>query len=126
MKIFAMGRRHSGLYFLDTSASFASSTTLYGAHFDLWHWRLGHPVPSLFFRLKTLDSKISFNNQCTCTICPLAKHSRLPFPSSIISTTTCFELIHMDVWGPYKTPSLAGAKYFLTVVDDFSRLKGFF
>lgn len=27
----------------------------------------------------------------------------------------------MDLWGPYKTPTHDGHKYFLTVVDDLSR-----
>lgn len=30
-------------------------------------------------------------------------------------------MIHVDIWGPYSTPSLNGSKYFLTIVDDFSR-----
>ena len=32
-----------------------------------------------------------------------------------------FELIHVDLWGPYKSPALNGAHYFFTIVDDFSR-----
>ena len=32
-----------------------------------------------------------------------------------------FELIHYDIWGAYRVPSLCGAQYFLTVVDDASR-----
>ncbi|GJY26193.1 cysteine-rich receptor-like protein kinase 8 [Tanacetum coccineum] len=32
-----------------------------------------------------------------------------------------FELIHMDTWGPYKVPTNGKFKYFLTIVDDFSR-----
>ena len=32
-----------------------------------------------------------------------------------------FELIHCDLWGPYRTVSSCGASYFLTIVDDFSR-----
>ena len=32
-----------------------------------------------------------------------------------------FELIHMDVWGPYFEPDRCGHHYFLTVVDDFSK-----
>ena len=32
-----------------------------------------------------------------------------------------FELIHVDLWGPYRTPSHSGARYFLTIVDDYSR-----
>jgi len=32
-----------------------------------------------------------------------------------------FALIHCDIWGAYRTPSLCGAHYFLTIVDDASR-----
>ena len=31
-----------------------------------------------------------------------------------------FELLHCDLWGPYKTTS-CGSKYFLTILDDYSR-----
>jgi len=30
-------------------------------------------------------------------------------------------LIHVDIWGPYSIPSIHGHKYFLTIVDDYSR-----
>lgn len=33
-----------------------------------------------------------------------------------------FELIHIDVWGPYHTRTHQGHRYFLTTVDDYSRL----
>lgn len=36
-------------------------------------------------------------------------------------TSRIFELIHCDLWGPYRTSSHSGAKYFLTIVDDYSR-----
>lgn len=32
-----------------------------------------------------------------------------------------FELIHCDLWGPYRTTSICGSKYFLTILDDFTR-----
>jgi hypothetical protein len=51
----------------------------------------------------------------------LAKPTRLKFPLSCISTIRCFELIHFDIWGPYTKTDSSGAKFFLTVVDDFSR-----
>ncbi|GJW71743.1 ribonuclease H-like domain-containing protein [Tanacetum coccineum] len=31
------------------------------------------------------------------------------------------DLVHLDLWGPYKMASREGFKYFLTIVDDFSR-----
>lgn len=118
---FATGKRHGGLYLLELSPPPFASTTLPGSHFDLWHWRLGHPAFSLSPQLKVLDNTISISNKCTCIVCPLAKQTRLPFPNSMISTSFCFELIHLDVWGPYRIPSMSGARYFFIVVDDFSR-----
>ncbi|GJW36425.1 putative RNA-directed DNA polymerase [Tanacetum coccineum] len=44
-----------------------------------------------------------------------------PFPVSTTKTHACFDLIHCDIWGKYRTPSLTRASYFLTIVDDFSR-----
>jgi len=35
-------------------------------------------------------------------------------------------MIHCDIWGPYRHPSLSGAHYFLTVVDDFTRFTWIF
>lgn len=46
-----------------------------------------------------------------------------------MSTSTSkhhFELFHVNIWGPYKTPTLSGAKYFLTVVKDFQDVPGYF
>lgn len=60
-------------------------------------------------------------NNRVCDSYVRAKHTRLSFPNSYIKTIACFELIHCDIWGSYRTPSLTGAHYFLTVVDDYSR-----
>ena len=57
-----------------------------------------------------------------CDVCPKAKQHRLPFPLSTISTVCTFELIHVDTWGPYHTKTHGGQRYFLTIVDDFSRV----
>lgn len=38
-----------------------------------------------------------------------------------IGTTRPLELLHMDLAGPTKTESLGGKKYFVLVVNDFSR-----
>jgi len=51
----------------------------------------------------------------------MAKMHRLPFNNSNISTTQSFQLLHMDLWGPYRVANVSGACYFLTIVDDFTR-----
>lgn len=56
------------------------------------------------------------------TICPLAKQHRLSFPNNETKTSKIFGLIHCDIWGPHFAPSLDGLKFFLTIVDDYSRI----
>nr|GEU83286.1 retrovirus-related Pol polyprotein from transposon TNT 1-94 [Tanacetum cinerariifolium] len=43
------------------------------------------------------------------------------FSGSAVSSVA-FHLIHMDTWGPYKVPTNGKFRYFLTIVDDFSRV----
>lgn len=57
----------------------------------------------------------------TCGICLRAKQTRDCFQLSTNKTTRVFEMIHCEVWGTYITPSSSGARYFLTIIDDFSR-----
>lgn len=51
----------------------------------------------------------------------MAKCTRLSFPVSTSKTSKIFELLHIDVWGKYKTPTYNNQSYFLTIVDDYSR-----
>ncbi|XP_075099517.1 uncharacterized protein LOC142176283 [Nicotiana tabacum] len=57
----------------------------------------------------------------SCGVCPLAKQAKLPFPTSRDRVKNVFELLHMDVWGPFRIATHDGNKYFLTIVDDYSR-----
>ncbi|KAL4274119.1 hypothetical protein GQ457_13G011820 [Hibiscus cannabinus] len=68
-----------------------------------------------------LNSKIPACNKTDCTVCHLAKHKRLPFPVSQSVSDYCFDLVHIDTWGPFPVKSLYGHSYFLTIVDDKSR-----
>lgn len=63
--------------------------------------------------------------ECRCDVCPQAKQTRLPFPKSQSFTKASFQLLHMDVWGLYHTPKHLKEKYFLTIIDDFSRATWF-
>ena len=45
----------------------------------------------------------------------------MPFDLSSIHSTTPFQLIHIDTWGPYYTKNYQNQSYFLTIVDDFTR-----
>ena len=86
----------------------------------LWHLRLGHPSYGVLSSLPVLDNNV-VNHTDSCDICFTAKQTRVVFQESSNKATAQFELIHCDVWGPYRTPSSCGAVYFLTIVDDYSR-----
>ena len=99
----------------------ATSTPVSSQSSSIWHVRLGHPSD---VKLNTLSHVIpTLKPSCNkhCQICPMAKLKRLPFPFHNKISSCAFDLIHMDVWGPYSTPNLDGFKYFLIVVDDATR-----
>ena len=87
---------------------------------SLWHSRLGHPSSQRLALLQSIVPEIGFcnsNKVFDCSFFSLAKQKRLPFHSSTHVSFSCFDLVHVDIWGPYSTPSLNGSKYFLTIVD---------
>ncbi|GJY75347.1 cysteine-rich receptor-like protein kinase 8 [Tanacetum coccineum] len=116
------GILHGGLYLLPfTSTPKSSSPTLLSSisNSHLWHTRLGHTPLQTIKKIKDIPV-FSYSSDSKCTICPLAKHHVLPFPISTSHAKSKFELVHIDVWGPYKHPTLNKCTYFLTIIDDFS------
>lgn len=68
-----------------------------------------------------VKNNISSINENPCCICPLAKLHRLPSLNNIHTIVRHFELIHYDLWKPCSTAAYDGSKYFLAIVDDFTR-----
>ena len=87
----------------------------------LWHCRLGHMSEK---GLKILHSRFPYISSFvddSCHICHLAKQKHLPYSLSDNKASTSFQLLYLDIWGPYSVSTLHGHRYFLTIVDDFSR-----
>ena len=57
-----------------------------------------------------------------CDACLQAKHTRNQFANSENKAEHSFELIHCNIWGPYRIPASCDARYFLTLIDDASRV----
>ncbi|KAL3346144.1 hypothetical protein AABB24_024872 [Solanum stoloniferum] len=51
----------------------------------------------------------------------MARQTRMSFPNSTSFSSKPFDLLHLDLWGPYHMPTHDHYKYFLTIVDDHSR-----
>nr|GEV04349.1 retrovirus-related Pol polyprotein from transposon TNT 1-94 [Tanacetum cinerariifolium] len=87
--------------------------------YGLWHHRLGHVSD---VKLKQIhETSVSKSNHDNCLSCPMAKFTKLPYSISESYSTSVFELIHIDIWGPYKVPTNRKFRYFLTMLDDCSR-----
>lgn len=91
-------------------------------HVLLWHQRLGHPnfaylkklMPHLFSNIHLCELK--------CDTCILAKQTRASYIPKGYESSSPFNLIHLDIWGPSRVASINGAKWFITFVDDHTRL----
>jgi len=89
---------------------------------SLWHRRLGHPSSGvLSFLPNSLGVVFKRDNNQVCDICYRAKQMRNQFHVSHNKEKCVFDLIHCDIWGPYRESSFCGAHYFFTIVDDASR-----
>ncbi|GJW67998.1 ribonuclease H-like domain-containing protein [Tanacetum coccineum] len=87
-----------------------------------WHQRLGHPGGEVLRRLVS-SNFISCNKEkppVLCHACQLGKHVKLPFVSSDTVISSCFDIIHSDVWTS-PIPSLSGFKYYVLFLDHYSQ-----
>ena len=82
--------------------------------------RLGHSSLSL---LKKLYPQIFSLSTLNSESCQYAKFHRVHLSPKINKQVSSpFELVHSDVWGPCPVMSPTGFKYFVTHMDDFSRV----
>jgi len=72
-----------------------------------WHRKMGHC---------NLDNK----EHKKCEVCIHTKMKNLPFKPVRNKSKRIFELVHIDLVGPI-TSSIYNNKYFVTIIDDFSR-----
>ena len=84
----------------------------------LWHTRLGH-APTAVLKLVPVQGITS--TLLPCDSCMLAKQTRQAFPHSNSVSSNVFDLVHVDLWGPYKHKTHNNCSMFLTIVDDKSK-----
>lgn len=110
-KMIGSAERRKGLYYLRANTNHASngncfnvqSSTGHATDGMLWHMRLGHMgIDRMKDVHKQQPSVVPSIEYINCDVCPLAKQKRLPFPVSASHSSSPFDLIHIDIWGPYK------------------------
>ncbi|CAI7825100.1 unnamed protein product, partial [Closterium sp. NIES-53] len=96
----------------------------------LWHHRLGHPsLP----RLRGMHSRLLVSGlprslpplppspAPPCLPCAEGRQRAAPHSSSFPPTTAPLQTLHMDVWGLAHVSGQGRERYFLLVVDDYTR-----
>ncbi|GJP38931.1 hypothetical protein CLOM_g23340 [Closterium sp. NIES-68] len=113
---------------VETSAAWAKASSRSGeADWETWHERLYHVNFPMLQKLvndgslKGLEVKGGVKEIGSCPTCLETKFSKFPFNSTTGPAKTPLALVHMDVVGPTRAPSLSGSRYFLTIVDDHTR-----
>lgn len=127
-KVKSEGTVSNGLYHMCNSMSpnlnlqcLAVSKASLSEQYTLWHNRLGHAPAS---KLKYIDciKHCAGVTEQICLTCPMAKFTKLPFSASDSYAAKAFELIHTNIWGPYRVCTRQKFRYFLTIVDDHTRM----
>lgn len=119
-RMIGSGARVGGLYMLKTSPVLVINQ-VHVYKVELWHQLLGHLPMRKLNILKIFEPTIDCNKDIIFDVCHLAKQHRLPFIISDNKTSAIYELIHIDIWGPFSSTTYHGYKYFFTIVDDFSK-----
>ncbi|CAI7921706.1 unnamed protein product [Closterium sp. NIES-54] len=96
----------------------------------LWHHRLGHPSMP---RLRGMASRALVSGlprslpplppgpAPTCVPCVEGRQRATPHSSSFPPTEAPLQTLHMDMWDPARVRGQGHERYFLLVVDDYSR-----
>ncbi|CAI5521178.1 unnamed protein product [Closterium sp. Naga37s-1] len=71
--------------------------------------------------VKGLEVKGAAKEIGSCPTCLETKFTKFPFSSSTGPAKAPLALVHMDVVGPTRAPSLSGSRYFLTILDEHTR-----
>ncbi|CAI7915468.1 unnamed protein product [Closterium sp. NIES-54] len=113
---------------VDATAAWAKASSGNGdADWETWHERLCHiniPMLQKLMKdgnLKGLEVKGATKKIGSCPTCLETKFIKFPFSSGTGPAKAPLTLVHMDVVGPIKAPSISGSRYFLTIVDDYTR-----
>ena len=114
---------------LSTVSSSPTALVSTAANVRIWHSRLGHPSSAIFRKVLSTNKVVVHGTSSLaffCKDCALAKNHKLPFGSPQSVSTTSLELLHCDVWGPSPVVSVSGYRYYLLIVDDYSKYSWYF
>jgi transposase InsO family protein len=93
----------------------------------LWHRRMGHMHFDNLVKVSKREAvrempQITKPTNTLCKHCQQGKQTKTMFKSKEYSTTKPLEIVHTDLVGPTTTKGLKGERYFMLLVDDYTRM----
>jgi hypothetical protein len=118
---------------IPSTAVCARVRTSSSSDIHLWHLRFGHLGFGNLSRLGVEDMVTGFPTDISdedwkfarreiCQTCLIAKQRQLPYRTSTSICERPLQLVHMDVCGPMPVVAWHGEQYFVTLLDDYSKL----
>lgn len=124
------GVRKGSLYVLEgdtvvgTTASVQDSSESEANLTRLWHMRMGH-VGEKGMMILSKQGLLGGHKVAElgfCEHCIFGKQKRVSFTKAVHNTKSTLDYLHADCWGPSSVSSLGGGRYFLSIIDDYSRM----
>ena len=113
-----IGSTEGSLYFSDYVPSVAQTFAVKSVNVELMHSKLGHPSPATL-KLLGYSGGPSVGK---CVSCAAGKMTKVyPKLSTTPPASAPLQLIHADVCGSFPVKGTNDEKFFLTIVDDYSR-----
>jgi hypothetical protein len=93
----------------------------------LCHRRMGHMHFDNLVKVNKREAvrampQITKPTNTLCKHCQQGKQTKTRFKSKEYSTRRSLEIVHTDLVGPTTTKGLKGEKYFMLLVDDYTRM----
>ena len=127
------GACENGVYTLPDSLVQASSKMVVNVHewtsINGWHKHLGHPSQKIVHHLvKNFSLPIiqEDNSSHLCTSCSINKAHKQPFRTNSLQSYAPLDLIYTNVWGPLNTIGIDRSRYYLILVDHFTKYIWFY
>ncbi|KAJ0086501.1 hypothetical protein Patl1_07025 [Pistacia atlantica] len=131
--ILLQGACENDVYTFPESMMSSPSKMVANAHertsIDGWHKRLRPPSFRIVQHLvKKISLPVAKTNKISqlCSSCSINKAHQQPFHSNSLQSHAPLELSYTDVWGPAHYTRIDGSRYYLILVDHFTKYTWFY
>ena len=76
---------------------------------------------STIYVVKDLPKMVKHSNM-VCKECVMEKQKKSSFPNKMFTTSTKLEIVHTDLSGLTRTRVFNGERYFILLIDDFTKM----